>query len=52
MSLEPTHELDSKSFNMMQQVVFDFEDNQLDTCLRRIDNIVVWRCVYVLFDAL
>eukprot|EP00281_Chroomonas_sp_CCMP1168_P029463 CAMPEP_0206245890 /NCGR_PEP_ID=MMETSP0047_2-20121206/18946_1 /ASSEMBLY_ACC=CAM_ASM_000192 /TAXON_ID=195065 /ORGANISM="Chroomonas mesostigmatica_cf, Strain CCMP1168" /LENGTH=508 /DNA_ID=CAMNT_0053671235 /DNA_START=51 /DNA_END=1575 /DNA_ORIENTATION=+ len=43
MSLEPTHQLDSKSFDAMQQVVFDFEDNQLDTCLRRIDNIVQWR---------
>jgi len=43
MSLEPTHELDSKSFDLMQQVVFDFEDNQLETCLRRIDNIILWR---------
>lgn len=43
MSLEPTHELDSKGFDLMQQVVFDFEDNQLETCLRRIDNIVLWR---------
>jgi len=43
MSLEPTHELDSKSFDLMQQVVFDFEDNQLETCLRRIDNVILWR---------
>jgi len=31
MSLEPTHELDPKAFDLMQQVVFDFEENQVGT---------------------
>jgi hypothetical protein len=43
MSLEPMHELDSKALDVMQQVVFDFEENQLDACLRRIDNVILWR---------
>jgi len=38
--LEPTYELDPKSTHHMRQIVADFEVENFESCLRRVDNLV------------
>ena len=42
-SLEPTYELDVKSTQHMRQIVMDFELENFESCLRRVDNLLAGR---------
>ena len=42
-SLEPTYELDPKSTQHMRNIVRDFELENFESCLRRVDNLVLSR---------
>jgi len=42
-SLEPTYELDPKATQHMRQIVGDFEVDNFESCLRRVDNLVASR---------
>ena len=41
--MEPTYELDPKSTQHMRQIVGDFEVENFESCLRRVDNLVASR---------